>query len=43
MKHLFKISLIAVLGTGMLTGCGHMMTAATTQPMTSSGQEMAMV
>ena len=31
MKHLFKTSLIAVLGTGMLTGCGHMMTAATTQ------------
>lgn len=42
MKHLFKTSLIAVLGTGMLTGCGHMMTAATNQ-MTSSGQEMAMV
>ena len=42
MKHLFKTSLIAVLGTGLLTGCGHMMTAATTQ-MTSSGQEMAMV
>ena len=42
MKHLFKTSLIAVLSTGLLTGCGHMMTAATTQ-MTSSGQEMAMV
>ena len=42
MKHLFKTSLIAVLGTGLLTGCGHMMSAATTQ-MTSSGQEMAMV
>ena len=42
MKHLFKTSLIAVIGTGLLTGCGHMMTAATTQ-MTSSGQEMAMV
>ena len=42
MKHLFKTSLIAVLGTGLLTGCGHMMSAATTQ-MTPSGQEMAMV
>ena len=42
MKHLFKTSLIAMLSTGLLTGCGHMMTAATTQ-MTSSGQEMAMV
>ena len=42
MKHLFKTSLIAVLGTGLLTGCGHMMSAATNQ-MTSSGQEMAMV
>ncbi|MGB0163665.1 MAG: LPP20 family lipoprotein [Candidatus Puniceispirillaceae bacterium] len=42
MKHLLKTSLIAVLGTGLLTGCGHMMSAATTQ-MTSSGQEMAMV
>jgi len=43
MKHLFKTSLIAVLGTGMLSGCNHMMTAAQTQPLSSSGQEMAMV
>ena len=43
MKHLFKSSFITLFGAGMLSGCGHMMTAATTQPMTSSGQEMAIV
>ena len=43
MKNLFKISVFAVLGTSILSGCNHMTTTAGTYPISSSGQEMVMV
>ena len=43
MKNLFKISVVAVLGTSILSGCNHMTTTAETYPISSSGQEMVMV
>ena len=42
MNNLFKTSLIAVIFTGMLSGCNHM-TSTQSASVTGSGQEMAMV